>query len=168
MAAKAEWVLVARGLRADAEHSGERLELVGERDGLRDRAFGQRVAGESRPVMLLDRRGDRGRLAVVHRVVAAHQPLQFGKLADHVGREIGLGELCGAHALAAVRADPSGDLARQPREPRHPLELAAELVVIDHGRELRHARLEPSLAVLVEEETRIGEPRAQAPARCPG
>jgi hypothetical protein len=40
MAAQPERILVARGLRADAEHSGERLELLGERDRLRDRRGG--------------------------------------------------------------------------------------------------------------------------------
>ncbi len=164
VAAKAERVLVAGRLRADAEHAGERLELVGERDRLRHRTLRQRVAREARPVVLLDRRRDRRRLAVVLRVVAAHQALQLGKFADHVGGEIGLGELRGARALAADprRSSPASS-PRQPREPRDAIELRSELVVIDDRGEARHARLEPHLAVLVEEEPGIGEPRPQHP-----
>ena len=64
-AAQAERILVAGGHLADAEHADQRLELVGERDRLRDRTVGQRVAGEARPVVLLDGGGDRRRLAVV-------------------------------------------------------------------------------------------------------
>ena len=58
VAAKAERILVAGRLRADAEHAGERLELVGERDRLRHRPFRQRIARKARPVVLLDRRRD--------------------------------------------------------------------------------------------------------------
>ena len=72
------------------EHAGERFELVGQRDRLRDGARGQRVARVARQVVLGDRVGDLGRFAVVLRVVAAHRALQLRKFADHVGDQIGL------------------------------------------------------------------------------
>jgi len=84
-APQSERILVAGGQRADAEQSGERFELVGERDRLRHGTFRKRIACEARPVVLLDRGRDRGRFAVVLRVVAAHEALQLGKFADHLG-----------------------------------------------------------------------------------
>ena len=104
-AAQPERILVAGRHLADAEQSRERLELVRERHGLRDAAFGQRVAGEARPVVLRDRIGDVGRLAVVLRVVAAHRALQLGKLADHVGGQVGLREQRRAIGGSGVGAD---------------------------------------------------------------
>jgi hypothetical protein len=46
--------------------------------------------------MVADRGGDGGVLALGCGVVAAHQALQFGELADHAGDEIRLGETRGA------------------------------------------------------------------------
>ncbi len=60
-AAKPEPVLFAGGKLADAEHARERLELVGERDGLRNAALRKRIAGEAWPVVLRDRVGDDAR-----------------------------------------------------------------------------------------------------------
>ena len=149
------------GCAADAEQAGQRLELVGERDRLRDGALGQRVAGEAWRVVLRDRVRDAVRLAVVQRVVASHQSLQLGKLADHVGDEIGLGEPRGAVGERGVGADRRGDPPRERADALHPLALRAELVVVDDGVEAGQPRLELRLAVLVVEEPRVGEPGAQ-------
>ena len=98
----------------------------------------------------------------MRRVVAAHQALQLGKLADHVGDEIGLGEQRRALALARRRRRACGAMLRARRAAASTRSrLRAELVVIDDARQLRHARVEPLLAVLVEEELGVGEPRAQ-------
>ena len=160
-AAQSERVLVAGRHLADAEHAGERLELVGERDRLRDAARGQRVAGEARPVVLLDRVGDRRRLAVVLRVVASHHALQLGELADHVGDEIGLREQRRAVGGGGVGAELRGDLPREEAEPVDAIRLRAELVVVDDAAQPVDARGERLPAILVEEELRVGEPRAQ-------
>ena len=52
-------------------------------------------------------------LAVVPRVVAPHRALQLGKLAHHVGDEIGLGEQRGTIGLLGRRVDPRRDVARK-------------------------------------------------------
>ncbi len=96
VAAQAERILVAGRLRADAEHAGERLELVGERDRLRHRRLAEAHRPRSAASNAARSRRRPPRLAVVLRVVAAHQALQLGKLADHVGGQIGLGESRGA------------------------------------------------------------------------
>ena len=87
--------------------AGQRLELVGERDREADAVARQRVAGEARLVVVLDRVGDLRRLAVVARVVAAHDALQLGELADHVGQQVGLGQQRGAVGLRASASAPS-------------------------------------------------------------
>ena len=61
-----------------------------------DRVARQRVAGKARLVVVLDGVGDSVAQAVVARVVAAHDALQLGELAHHVGQQVGLGELRGA------------------------------------------------------------------------
>ena len=52
---------------------------------------GQRVAGKSRPVVLLERQRQFLRFALRFGVVAPHRALQLRKLADHGGHQVGLG-----------------------------------------------------------------------------
>ena len=66
---------------------------------------GQQVFREARPVVLLDGAGDVGRLAVVLSVVAPHQALKLGELADHLGAQIGLGQPRRALDMRAVDAE---------------------------------------------------------------
>ena len=54
--------------------------------------------------MLGDRIRNRPILAVMQRVIAADDPLQLGKFADHSGRKVGLGELHRAPRPFAVGA----------------------------------------------------------------
>ena len=61
VAAQRERILVAGGHLADAEQADQRLELVGQRDDQADAVARQRVAGEARLVVVLDRVGDRRR-----------------------------------------------------------------------------------------------------------
>ena len=60
------------------------------------RVAGNAIAGEARPVLFLERGADFGVLAVVLRVVLAHQALQLGELADHRVSRSHLLELGGA------------------------------------------------------------------------
>ncbi len=159
-AAQRERVLVARGHLPDREHSHQRVEAIGERDGDARIAHRQRVAGKPRPIVLLDGARDRRLLAVGFRVVTADHALQLGEFAHHQRHEIGLGEERGAVrpilARLATRQrflDRHGELA----QPLHPLRLRAQLVVVDDGRELRHAIGEPRLLVGLEEEARVGQ-----------
>jgi hypothetical protein len=111
MAAQRERILVAGGQLADREQAGQRLELVGQRHHQAGLAARQLVAGEARLVVVLDGVGHVGGSLVVERVVAAHRALQLGELADHVGHEVGLGQLRGAvgaggeRVAAQLRAD---------------------------------------------------------------
>ena len=161
MPAQAERILFAGGDEADSPNGDQRIELVGERHALRDRPLRQRVAGEARPVVLLDRRRDVRRLAVVLGVVTAHEALQFGKFADHVRDEVGLRELRGALRRRAIGTKHRRDRARNRNDPLHALVLRAELVVINDGLEPVDAIGQPDLAVLVEEEAGVGQARAQ-------
>ena len=104
---------------------------------------------------------------VVLRVVAAHQALQLGKFADHVGGQVGLGELRGARAHApdprrsCRRAPPTASTSRDDA-----VELRSELVVID-DRSPAAARA-PRAGPCGPGRRRTGHPRAAraAPARC--
>ena len=99
---------------------------------------------------------------IVARVVAAHDALQFRKLADHIGQQISLGQLrCAIDGGAQRRvAQLRADGARECAHALHALALRAELVVVDHLVQARHTRGQRLLAVLVEEEFGIGQPRA--------
>jgi hypothetical protein len=111
-------------------------------------------------------------LAVGQRVVAAHDALQLGELADHVGHEVGLGQHAAAAACcASVGAELGGDRRGQRLDALDALALGAELVVIDHRRQAAACdRFERLLAVLVEEELArrpgAGAPRARCRRRC--
>ena len=111
--------------------------------------------------MRLDRIGDLFRLTVVQRVIAAHDALQLGKLADHVGGKVGLAQVGSALGSFRVCFQLARNFPGECLDALHALELAAELVVIDDTGKPRHARFEPCLAVLVVEELRVGQPRAQ-------
>src|SRR5690606_35484474 len=99
---------------------------------------------------------------VVARVVAAHDALQLGELAHHVGQQVSLGQTrrsVGAlrqHVTAQLLADGTRDGAHT----LHALALRAQLVVVyDLGQAL-DAAFQRLLAVLVEEELGIGQARA--------
>jgi hypothetical protein len=100
-------------------------------------------------------------LAVVQCVVSTHHTLQLGKLADHVGEQVGLRQPRRAFGLFHIAVQLLRDRARQLADPLHALELAAQLVVIDHGSEALDAVDEPGLAILIVEELRIRQPRPQ-------
>ena len=107
--------------------------------------------------------GDGRVLLLVERVVAAHHPLQLGELADHTAHEIGLGENCRALGEIRVGADQRRDLARKLPHALHPLIFAAKLLVEHDLLQLRHPGFEAHLAVMVEEELGVGEPRGDHP-----
>ena len=113
--------------------------------------------------MSADGVGDCRILLLVERVIAAHHPLQLGKLADHVAGEIGLGQDRRALGKVWIGAHQLGDLAGEHAHALHPLILRAELLVKDDLAELRHALFEHHLAVVVEEEFGVGKPRCDHP-----
>ena len=87
-----------RRLLADSKECGESVDFICQRD---DDAFGccwNAVARAERLVMVGDRVGDARVLAVVERVIATHDALKLGELADHPGREVGFRETGGADA----------------------------------------------------------------------
>ena len=81
------------GFSPMAKKPDQRVDLVGKRQRHADRRGRAGVVGTERLVMLGDGVGDARVFAVMQRVVAAHDPLQLGELADHAGREIGLCEM---------------------------------------------------------------------------
>ncbi len=127
-----------------------------------DRRRRNPVARPLRLVMVLDRGGDARLLALLRRIVAAHQALQLGKLADHFGDEIGLGEARGARRKLDVGADLGRELARQRLDPLDPLGLRAELLVEDDAErlELGEALVERlfGLVLVVGQVMQVGEP----------
>ena len=131
MAAQRKRILVARWQIADAEHADKRLQLVSQRDDHASHAARQGVTGEARLVMVFNGIGHFSTQTIVERVIAAHDALQLGELADHVGDEIALGEHRGMVGLlrqrftAELLADRLGDGAHT----RHTLALRAQLVV---------------------------------------
>ncbi len=112
-AAQRERVLVAGD--ADAEEADQGVELVGQRHRGGNVARGQRVAGKARLVVGLDGVSHHLPFTVGKRVVAAHDALQLGELAHHVGDEVGLGQARGA--LVAERRRAAARRSRRPAPP---------------------------------------------------
>ncbi len=157
-------ILGARRLLVDRPEADERVDLVGKRHGERDGCARAAVVGAERRVMLGDGLGHRRRLALVERVIAPHDALQLGELADHAGHEVGLGEEGGtARAAHLAAGDVGRELGGERLEARHLVAHAAEPGMEDEGRKLGHALLELDLAVLVPEELGVRQARAQHP-----
>ena len=93
-------------------------------------------------------------------IVRAHRALQLGEFAHHVGQQIGLGQQRAARSVRHIRAKLLSQLAGDGLQARHAFKLRADLVVIDHAREQRHAIGQRLLLVLLEEEARVGQARA--------
>ena len=91
-------------------------------------------------------------------VVAAHQALQFGKLADHLGDEIGLGEACGLFSHVRIRILDDAFLDQPARQLRHALHLVGDgAQLLMEGDPLQTLRVfgQGLLAVDIPEETGV-------------
>ena len=155
-------VLAAGRLLVDRPEGAERVELVAERDHDRDRGSRDAIVRPLRFVMLFDRRGDAGFLALGCCVIAAHQALQFGELADHLGHQVGLGEPGGARGQFDVRPDLRRDFARERLDAVDALGLRAELLVENDPErlELGEALVERLLGfvLVVGQVVKVGQP----------
>ena len=111
--------------------------------------------------MILDGIGHSSRQTVVQRVVTAHDALQFGEFADHVGQQVGLGEPCGEGGLFREFAATEffGNGAGNRLNTRHALALRSQLVVIDNLGEPLDPRFQRFFAILIKEELGIGQTR---------
>src|ERR1051326_5197302 len=91
-------------------------------------------SGSRSPVMRFEGVGDLARLAVVQRVVAPHYALQLREFSDHPGQQVGLGKPGRAFGEDGVDLQVARDPAAQQLDALDPLELRAELVVVNHAR----------------------------------
>ena len=164
-------VFVASGQVANTKHAHQGFQLVGQRHHHTNQVARQRVTGKTGFVMVFNGQGHLVTQAVMAGVVAAHDALQFGKLAHHVGQQIGLGQASGQ-----VNGGRDGRPRRRAGDGRcslqqggnrrgngpHPLgalALGAEFVVVDHLVEPDHAGRQRLLAVLVIKEFGVTQAR---------
>ena len=94
------------------------------------------------------------------RVVRAHDALQFGEFAHHVGQQIGLGQQGAAFGQGHVVVQFGGDGAGQRLDALCAGSLRAQLVVVDDVGQQRQTRCQRLLLVLLEEELGVGQARA--------
>ena len=162
MAAQCKRVFVTRWQVADTEHANQRFQLVGQRHHHAGHVARQGVTGKTRLVVVFNRVGHVQTQAIVKRVITAHRALQLGELADHVSDQIGLGQQCGLAGLCGQRIAAELLANRLGNRPHalNALALGAQLVVINHLVQPRHARRQRFLAVLVKKELGIGQARA--------
>ena len=165
MTAQGERVFVAGRQVADAEHADQGFQLVRQRDHHTRGVARQRITRKAGLVMVFDRMGDGLTQAIVQGVVTAHDALQLGEFAHHVGDQIRLGQLRSLVGLSHQRyiaqlgCDGLGNRAHA----LHALALGAELVVIHDLAQTVHAGGERLFAVLVEEELGVGQTGAHHP-----
>ena len=158
-AAQREGIARAGWRLADAEDTGQRVEAIGQRQRDADLALRQRIAGMARQVLLGERLRDRGILAIVQRVIAAHDALQFIELQHHLGHQVRLAEHCGARAQRRIGAEFRAD---RTRERRHALGLVPETAKFRLEHDVAQAFapcFQRGLLVLREEERGIGQAR---------
>ena len=160
---QAERIGCPRRLLAHADDADERVEPVRERDERAHVAAGHLARGAHRLVMILDRVRDLRLQPLEPGVVAAHHALELRELAHHAGREVRLRE--------PRRLDHVGHEVFAPDRPRERApdrhdavrarELAPEPSLERPPPEVLDAIPERPALVLLEEEPRVGEPRAQ-------
>ena len=97
--------------------------------------------------------------AVMQRVITAHDPLQFRKLADHAGDQVGLGQPGGAFGLRRIGIQQARDFPGQQLHAFDALQLCAEFIVINDFCQPRHTGFQPFFAILVVEKPGIFQPR---------
>ena len=159
-ATKRERVRAAARDEPDAEAADERVEAIRDGDERRDDLRRHRVARALRQIMVADRVGDARLEPLGERVVAPHQALQLGEFPDDQRDEVGLRELRGERDGRARHVGGRERLGERARA-LHLLGDGAELVLKDHAGELQRALGERRLAVLLDEEARVGEAGAE-------
>ncbi len=110
--------------------------------------------------MLLTGGGDARVLALSAGVVFAHQALQLGKFADHVGQQIRLAQTRRTPGFLHIGTDERRKLGGDARDARDALGLGAELFVEHDVLELGQPVFEPRLEIGLIEELRVGKTRA--------
>ncbi len=155
-----ERILVARRLHADREDAGQRVEAFRDREHAADVATSDRITRKARLIELIERRGDLGVLAARVRVVAAHDALQLGKLADHARHQIALRQRRCARREGGIDAHTIRDHARELGDAHAFVPDAAERLLIRDRFQRALVRSERLFLVLIEKEFRIGEARA--------
>ena len=165
MTAKRKRIFITCRHVTDAKHPDQGFQLVRQCHSDAHRIAGQFITRKTRTVMVANGMGHGVVQPVVLGVVGAHDALQLGELAHHVGEQIGLGQtrsqlgLCGQLGTTELLPDRLGNGAGT----RHALALRAQLVVVHHFGQAFNARLQRFFAVLVEKEFGIGQARAHHP-----
>lgn len=93
-------------------------------------------------------------------VVVAGDALHFGELADHLGRQVTLGQDAGARGVLRIAAYTFGDVGGQAGDALGLLEHGAELGLEHYVAQALIEAFERLLLVLLEEELGVGEARA--------
>ena len=105
--------------------------------------------------MICNRFGDIGRFTIVLGVIAAHDALQLRELANHIGYEVGLGQLSRTRYVGGVSADGVADLRGEILYAQQTIQLCTQFVVIDHIAQFGDTRCQRLLAILREEEAGV-------------
>ena len=157
------WIGRSPGFDADREEAGQTVEPVGDGNGEAGRRLRQRVARETRAVVLLYGGGDALGLPGGEGVVSPHGPLQRGHLDDHAGGQVGFGERCGPESrfpLCIVQAQIRRESGDQTLDPLALLQHGAQALLVGQRVQPPEMILQGRLAVVSIEVGRIGVARA--------
>ena len=160
--AQCEGIARTGGLFVYSEKPDQRVELVGEGHGDRGRRGRAVVIRPGGGIVFGNRTRDSGVFAVIQRIVLPHSALQFGEFIDHLGHQVGLGEMGSPHCLVGVAARNVGcQFARQRGDTLHLLRHGAKVGVKYAVGKLRHTVFELLFAVLIPKELGVRQARAQ-------
>ncbi len=119
---------------------------------------GQLVPRASREVVLSDRNGNFGRLAVAERVIGAHDSLQLGEFSDHCSEKVTFAQLGRSLTLTAIPAGHCRDFSGQRAYTPRLVAKRTELRLKRHRVERFAPGRERLFAILFPEKCRVGEP----------
>ena len=165
MAPQGKGIFRAARDQTDEEKSSDAVQAVRQRQHFSRERLRQLPFHGARHVLLTDCRAHHRRFAVMFGIFPAHQALQGRKLPDDAGQEIGLAEFRRAPAILnqSVVAELPGHMGRHRDDTLRFLMQAAEFLVERHRQLFRHAIDQRGLAIFIEEELGIGQPRRQNP-----
>ena len=153
--------LLPVGFSSIAQNADQHVQLVGQRNGDRDRALGHAVALPCRLVMLRNRIGDLGILALLQRDISPDRCLATREIRppsptpDRPCTAAPRAPPCPASAPTSGASSRASFISRRTRSPLRP-----QLLVEGDLVELGQHRLQPALLVVLPKELGVRQPRA--------
>ena len=145
-------ILRPRRLFVNCPEADQRVELIGKRDGNRNRVFWHNIGRALRLVVFFNRSGDGFIFALKKRIFATHCALKFREFADNFRGEVSLCQNCRARSKLRIGTHQRRNLRSQFANAFNACALRAKLGMEGHIERIqtRHALIERLLQIKTE------------------